>query len=175
MAAEKRTQELARKREEVSVREAARWAAMEIADKEEQDRLARNREDGGKARRNKSGTPYDPVSLEYHHDEEGDELRCAPFFTDTHAALVHVVILTCALMRRSQDNAARARAAARANILASKSRSTDYNLLNGASIGASSSNPSTRTAPASALPPPVAAPAPVAAPPVKSFGRRSAW
>lgn len=71
----RRAAEAARRGEEEAARDAARWHAMEAARAAEEERLARLREDGSKARRNRNGMPFDPITLEYHATPGGQALR----------------------------------------------------------------------------------------------------
>lgn len=67
--------ELLRRREEVIARDEDRWQKMESEARAAEARVAALQADGGKARRNQSGMPFDPVTLSYHATHEGESLR----------------------------------------------------------------------------------------------------
>jgi hypothetical protein len=66
---------LMQRRQAEAEREAARWAAMDAADVAERERLSALRLDGGKARKNRPGLPYDPLRNMYHGTGDGEVLR----------------------------------------------------------------------------------------------------
>lgn len=68
--------ELLRRREENVARDEERWQKMEAAASAAEARVAFLQADGGKAQRNRSGMPFDPVTLAYHSSREGEVLRC---------------------------------------------------------------------------------------------------
>jgi hypothetical protein len=103
-----RASDLLRRREETMVREEERWKRMEAESRAAELRVASLQTDGGKARRNKSGLPFDPVTLNYHASHDGDLLRF-------------------------QDDSTKFRAALRTQTLQQKGRGVDYNVLTGSS------------------------------------------
>jgi len=105
-AVQRRAAVLAKRRDDEAVREARRWEAMEAARVAEEERLTRLRTDGGKARRNASGMPFDPITLAYAANGAGESLRAA-------------------------DDGLKQRAASRADMLSSKSRGADYHIISG--------------------------------------------
>lgn len=71
----RKASELLRRREEGISRDEERWQRMEAEARAEEARVAFLQADGGKARRNRSGMPFDPVTLGYHATHEGEVLR----------------------------------------------------------------------------------------------------
>lgn len=67
----------ARRRQEGTHRELARWEAMDAADAREEQRWQELRASGSKARRNLSGEPFNPVTLRYNDGRDGERLRAA--------------------------------------------------------------------------------------------------
>ena len=74
-AQRRRAAEGQRRAQEEAARDAARFAAMAAESAAEEERITRLREHGGAARRNKSGMPFDPITLSYHASSEGNALR----------------------------------------------------------------------------------------------------
>ena len=79
---------------------------MEAAEAAEAERVAALRADGSKARRNRSGLPFDPLTLGLRDTPEAAALQLA-------------------------EDAIRARATARAAALNARGRSTGYNIVSG--------------------------------------------
>lgn len=67
----------AQRRQEGSRRELARWEAMDASDAREEQRWHELRASGAKARRNRGGEPFDPVTLRYNDGRDGERLRAA--------------------------------------------------------------------------------------------------
>ncbi|KAK1943780.1 hypothetical protein P3T76_005176 [Phytophthora citrophthora] len=66
-----------RRRHEAVNRDIRRWDAMDAASAEEKRRLIALQTSGSKARRNKSGEPFNPVTLQYNDGKDGERLRAA--------------------------------------------------------------------------------------------------
>ncbi|KAG7380432.1 hypothetical protein PHYPSEUDO_007206 [Phytophthora pseudosyringae] len=71
-----RVQQDRRRREGVN-RDARRWDAMDAASAEEKRRWEALRASGSKARRNKCGEPFNPVTLKYNDGKDGERLQAA--------------------------------------------------------------------------------------------------
>lgn len=95
-----------KRRELNALREEDRWARMDRDAKEDEEKWHKLREDGEKARRNKSSVPYNPLTLQYHDTEDGTRLKYS-------------------------DDLIKYRAAQRAQNLQKKNVSTDYNPITG--------------------------------------------
>ena len=67
--------DLLRRRDEGIARDEERWQKMEAEARAAEARVAFFQADGGKARRNRSGMPFDPVTLEYHGTHDGEALK----------------------------------------------------------------------------------------------------
>ncbi|OQS05726.1 hypothetical protein THRCLA_02173 [Thraustotheca clavata] len=65
------------KRQNNQIREEQRWKTMDAKAAEERQRWDRMREDGGKARRNKSSCEFNLVTLKYNDGKDGDRLKKA--------------------------------------------------------------------------------------------------
>ncbi|KAG1699007.1 hypothetical protein DVH05_014379 [Phytophthora capsici] len=66
-----------RRRHEAINRDVRRWDAMDAASAEEKRRLQALQASGSKARRNKCGEPFNPVTLQYNDGKDGERLRAA--------------------------------------------------------------------------------------------------
>jgi hypothetical protein len=64
-----------KRREESAVRDETRWQRIDEKARKEEDMWSRYREHGGKARRNKSSVPFNPVHLGYNDGKDGEMLR----------------------------------------------------------------------------------------------------
>ncbi|OQR82914.1 hypothetical protein ACHHYP_15298 [Achlya hypogyna] len=65
------------KRQNNQLREEQRWKAMDAKSAEEKQRWDRLRDDGGKARRNKSSCDFNLVTLKYNDGKDGERLMKA--------------------------------------------------------------------------------------------------
>ncbi|KAG6954924.1 hypothetical protein JG688_00012127 [Phytophthora aleatoria] len=66
-----------RRRHETVNRDVRRWVAMDAASAEEKRRLEALRASGSKARRNKGGEPFNPITLKYNDGNDGERLQAA--------------------------------------------------------------------------------------------------
>ncbi|KAG6965340.1 hypothetical protein JG687_00005475 [Phytophthora cactorum] len=66
-----------RRRHETVNRDVRRWDAMDAASAEEKRRLEALRASGSKARRNKGGEPFNPITLKYNDGKDGERLQAA--------------------------------------------------------------------------------------------------
>ncbi|KAJ0399340.1 hypothetical protein P43SY_001529 [Pythium insidiosum] len=66
-----------RKRYDNVQREIQRWKDMDATTVEEEKRWAALRATGSKARRNKGGEPFNPITLQYNDGKDGERLRLA--------------------------------------------------------------------------------------------------
>ncbi|KAG6599739.1 Prefoldin subunit 3 [Phytophthora cinnamomi] len=66
-----------RRRQEAVNRDVRRWEAMDAASAEEKRRSEALRASGSKARRNKCGEPFNPVTLQYNDGKDGERLQAA--------------------------------------------------------------------------------------------------
>ena len=105
-AAERKQAELLRRREQAVGRDDARREAMAAADAEHSARTTQLQLDGGKARRNVSGIPYDPINLS---NRSGD----------------------AAARLQAEEMGLKARASARAEVLFNRGRSTNFDPVSG--------------------------------------------
>jgi hypothetical protein len=64
-----------KRREASAVRDEGRWQKIDDKARKEEDMWSRYREHGGKARRNKSSVPFNPVNLGYNQGRDGENLR----------------------------------------------------------------------------------------------------
>lgn len=97
------------KRAENYYREQNKWDKMSSAQRQEEARLARLRDTGTGARRNKSGTEYNILTLDYNKSPGGQALS-------------------------ARDDAVKSKAAVRAANLYSKSHSVTHNIITGEPI-----------------------------------------
>ncbi|RHY95725.1 hypothetical protein DYB37_005523 [Aphanomyces astaci] len=65
------------RRRDNQVREDQRWKAMDEKATEEKKRWDHLRDDGGKARRNKSSCQFNPITLKYNDGKDGERLKQA--------------------------------------------------------------------------------------------------
>ncbi|OWZ17273.1 hypothetical protein PHMEG_0008812 [Phytophthora megakarya] len=66
-----------RRRREAVERDVRRWDALDAASAEDRRRWDALRASGSKARRNKSGVPFNPVTLKYNDGKDGERLKAA--------------------------------------------------------------------------------------------------
>lgn len=66
-----------RRRREAVNRDVRRWEAMDAASAEEKRRWEALRASGSKARRNKCGEPFNPVTLKYNDGKDSERLQAA--------------------------------------------------------------------------------------------------
>ena len=108
---ERKNAELARRRDLAAGRDEARDAAAAAAEAARYARTLQLQEDGGKARRNRSGVPYDPLTTRDREDGGPDGARM-----------------------RAEEVLQAQRAAARSEVLWARGRSTGFDVLNGAPV-----------------------------------------
>lgn len=65
------------RRQESVTREVSRWDAMDAADVAEEKKWQVKRDSGMYARRNKSGEPFNPITLQYNDGKDGQRLKVA--------------------------------------------------------------------------------------------------
>ncbi|RLN06545.1 hypothetical protein BBJ28_00014187 [Nothophytophthora sp. Chile5] len=75
------------RRHESVNRDVRRWEAMDAASAEEKQRWEALRASGSKARRNKCGEPFNPVTLRYNDGKDGERLQAADVAVKHRATL----------------------------------------------------------------------------------------
>ena len=84
---QKKENALVQKQERLSRQEEARWDGIESQYRRDEERLAIQRAEGKKARRNAQSVPYDPITLKYRETLEGARLRNADHHIKHRAAM----------------------------------------------------------------------------------------